>query len=77
MSLRGVAKALGVKCDTVRNWLKVAAEQSEEIGAMLMKDPDISQGELNVLWNFVKNDSLRQRATLWKTRSHIAETSKI
>jgi hypothetical protein len=66
--LRGVAEALEAKLDTVRHWLKVAAKQSGEIDALLRKDLEVSQVELNTLWSFVKGHSLRQRAIQWKGR---------
>jgi transposase-like protein len=68
MPLRGVAEVLEVKLDTVRHWLKVAAEQSEKIDALLMKELKVSPIELDALWSFVKKNSLRQRAILWRAR---------
>jgi len=68
MPLRGAAEVLGVKLDTVRHWLRVAAEQSEKVDAALMKELHVSQVELDALWTFVKKNSLRQRAILWKAR---------
>lgn len=68
MPLRGVAEVLEVKLDTVRHWLKVAAEQSEKIDTLLMKELKVSQVELDALWSFVKKNSLRQRAILWRAR---------
>lgn len=64
--LRGVARTLGVKRDTVRYWLTLASGQSSDIRDVLMKDLEVSPAELDALWNFVKNNSLRHRATLWK-----------
>ncbi|MBM4289281.1 MAG: hypothetical protein FJ135_14265 [Deltaproteobacteria bacterium] len=72
MPLRGVAEVLGVKLDTVRYWLRVAAEQSEKLDAVLMKELNVSQVELDALWTFVKKNSLRQRAALWKARFGLA-----
>lgn len=69
MPLRGVAEVLEVKLDTVRLWLKVAAEQSEKVNDLLLKELKVSQVELDALWTFVKKNSLRQRATLWKGKS--------
>lgn len=68
MPLRGVAEVLEVKPDTVRHWLKVAAKQSEKIDAILMKELKVSQVELDALWTFVKKNTLRQRAMLWKAK---------
>ncbi len=72
MTLRGAAKTLRINRDTIRNWLKVAAERAEEINAMLIKEPDISEVEIDALWNFVKKGSLRQRANFLK-RKQIAK----
>lgn len=69
MPLRGVADVLEVKLDTVRHWLKVAAEHSEKVSEMLLKELKVSQVELDALWTFVKKNALRQRAILWKERS--------
>lgn len=69
MPLRGVSEVLGVKLDTVRHWLKVAAEHSEKVNEALLKDLKVSQVELDALWTFVKKNSLRQRAMLWKRKS--------
>lgn len=68
MPLRGVAEVLGVKLDTVRHWLRVAAEQSEKLDTVFLKELQVSQVELDALWTFVKKNSLRQRAILWKAR---------
>jgi transposase-like protein len=68
MPLRGVAEVLEVKLDTVRHWLRLAAEHSEKVDAVLMKELNVSQVELDALWTFVKKNSLRQRAILCKAR---------
>lgn len=54
MPLCGVAEVLEVKLDTVRHWLRVAAEQSEKVYALLMRELKVSQVELDALWSFVK-----------------------
>lgn len=69
MPLRGVAEVLDVKLDTVRHWLKVAADHSEKVNEVLLKELKVSQVELDALWTFVKKNSLRQRAILWKEKS--------
>lgn len=68
MSLRGVAEVLEVKLDTVRHWLKVAAEHSERVNEVLLKELRVSRIELDALWTFVKKNALRQRAILWRGR---------
>lgn len=69
MPLRGVAEVMEVKLDTVRRWLRVAAEQSEEVNALLLRELKVTQVELDALWSFVKKNDLRRRANLWKVRS--------
>jgi len=69
MPLRGVAEVLEVKLDTVRTWLRLAAKHSASVNDMLLKELKVSQVELDALWSFVKKNSLRQRANLWKARS--------
>ncbi len=66
MPLRGVANNLGVKLDTVRRWLRIAAEQGGKYDALLIKELNVSQAELDSLWAFVKKNSLSKRALLWK-----------
>ena len=68
MPLRGVADVLKVKLDTVRHWLKVAAEHSQGVNKMLLAELKVSQVELDALWTFVKKNTLRQRAVIWKEK---------
>jgi transposase-like protein len=68
MPLRGIGEVLEVKLDTVRHWLRLAAAQSEKVDALLLRELRVSQIELDALWTFVKKNSLRQRATLWKAK---------
>ena len=60
MSLRSVAEILGVKLDTVRRWLFLAAQHSEEVNKVLLKDLDVSKIELDELWTFVKKKQFRK-----------------
>ena len=62
MSLRSIAEILNVKLDTVRGWLERAAEHSEEVNNVLLKDLKVSKVELDELWTFVKNKQYRE----WK-----------
>ncbi|MBU4035593.1 MAG: hypothetical protein KKA35_04095, partial [Proteobacteria bacterium] len=65
MPLQKAADSLGITFNTIRRWLGVAAGQCDKIDAILKKDPEISQAELDILWSFVKRNSLRRRAALW------------
>jgi transposase-like protein len=49
MSLRAIARILEIRLDTVRRWLSRAAEQSEEVKEVLLRDLDISKVELDEL----------------------------
>jgi hypothetical protein len=51
-----------VKLDTVRRWLSRAAEHSEEVNRVLMKDIVVSKVELDELWTFVQKNKYRE----WK-----------
>jgi len=68
MPLRGIGEVLEVKLDTVRHWLQLAAAQSEKVDALLLRELKVSPIELDALWTFVKKNSLRQRAALWKAK---------
>ena len=59
MCLRGIADVLDVKLDTVRGWLRRAAEHSEGINKVLMKDLKVSKVELDELWTFVQKKQFR------------------
>lgn len=68
MSLTGVADAMNVKFDTVRRWLKIASEQRGKTDAMLIEKLNVSQAELDTLWTYISENSLRQRASHWKKK---------
>ncbi len=65
MPLQKTADSMGITFNTVRHWLSIAARQCDKIDAILKKDPEVSQAELDSLWDFVRKNSLRQRAALW------------
>jgi len=69
MPLRGIAEVMEVKLDTVRHWLRLAADHSEAVNAVLLRELKVKQVELDALWSFVKKKDLRRRADLWKARS--------
>jgi hypothetical protein len=46
----------------VRRWLSRAAEHSEEVNGVLMKDIAVSKVELDELWTFVQKNKYRE----WK-----------
>lgn len=64
MSMRGVAEVLEIKLDTVRNWVNRAAEHSEEVNAVLLKEMKVSKVELDELWTFVQKKQFREWSSL-------------
>ena len=54
MSLRSIARILEISLDTVRWWLSRAANQSEEVNEVLLRELDISKVELDELWTIVE-----------------------
>jgi transposase len=60
MSMRSVAEVLETKLDTVRNWVQRAAEHSEEVNAVLLKEMKVSKVELDELWTFVQRKQFRE-----------------
>ena len=79
--LRWIAVMLEVKLDTIRLWLKLAAAMHSTAGKdKLSKELKVSEVELDALCIFVKTNSLRKRATLWKAKrgfkySHTIQTA--
>ncbi|MFH2044244.1 MAG: helix-turn-helix domain-containing protein [Pseudomonadota bacterium] len=65
MPLQKAADSLGISFNTIRHWLSVSARHCDKINAILEKDPEVSQADLDTLWAFVRKNSLRQRAALW------------
>lgn len=56
--MRAVAEVLETKLDTVRKWVNRAAEYTEEVNAVLLKEMKVTKVELDELWTFVqKNNS--------------------
>jgi IS1 family transposase/transposase-like protein len=53
VSLSGISFAVGVKEETILRWLQRAAEQSERVNARLLQEVQVSQVQLDELWNFV------------------------
>jgi hypothetical protein len=64
--LRKISYILDVKLDTVRDWLLRAANHSEKVNDIFLKDLEISKVELDELWTFVKKNQFREWQTLRK-----------
>ncbi len=60
MSMRSVAEVLETKLDTIRNWVQRAAEHSEEVNSVLLKEMKVSKVELDELWTFVQKKQFRE-----------------
>jgi len=69
MSLRSIARILEISLDTVRRWLSRAADQSEAVNEVLLRDLDISKVELDELWTIV-GKKLHREVTTTKTTEH-------
>lgn len=57
LGLRGTARVLEVKLDTVRRWLTVAARHSEHVSRSLLRELKCSQVQVDELWTFVKKNT--------------------
>ncbi len=57
LGLRGTARVLEVKLDTVRGWVAVAAKHCDETSKMLIKDLKLSSVQVDELWTFVKKNT--------------------
>ena len=53
-SIRGTARAMGVKKDTVMEWLKLAGEHCEEVTKYLVEDLHLSQIQADEIHSFIK-----------------------
>ena len=62
LSLRATAEIMEVHLDTIRAWLRRAAEHSEEVNQVLLKEMKVSKVELDELWTFVQNKQFREWA---------------
>jgi len=54
VDLAGINFVLGVKEETVLEWLRRAAEKAAEINAVLMKELSVEQVQLDEMWNFIR-----------------------
>jgi transposase-like protein len=59
LSLRGVSNVLGVKLDTVRQWLTRSARHAEQVNDVLIKEIKVNRVELDELWSFVRKKNFR------------------
>ena len=59
LSLRAVSNVLGVKLDTVRQWLARSARHAEQVNEVLIKEIKVNRVELDELWSFVRKKNFR------------------
>lgn len=67
-SLRRISAYLKIKYETLRSWLQRVVEPNARLDAWLIKETGASKEELRVLREFVKNNSLRQRANVHREK---------
>jgi transposase-like protein len=53
--ISSLSRVKGYKADTIGDWLKAAADHAEAIEEMLLKDYQLSRGQLDALWSYVGN----------------------
>jgi transposase-like protein len=54
MSLRRIGKVVKVKPETVSKWISRAAEHSQKVDEVVMKDVSTEKVEMDELWTFVE-----------------------
>jgi transposase-like protein len=59
LSLRAVSNVLGVKLDTVRQWLTRSARHAEQVNDVLIKEIKVNRVEMDELWSFVRKKNFR------------------
>lgn len=57
LGLRGTARVLEVKPDTVRGWVAAAAKHCDETSQMLIRNLKLSSVQVDELWTFVKKNT--------------------
>lgn len=53
--ISSLSRAKGHKEDTILAWLRQAAQHSEALEEVLMKDFKVKRGQLDALWSYVQN----------------------
>jgi transposase-like protein len=72
VELTALSFALGVTEGTVLEWLRRAAEKAEEINQYLLREVNVTQVQLDELWNFIA----RKQATLIAVYHHLKEFTR-
>ena len=63
VELTALSFALGVTEGTVLEWLRRAAEKAEEINQHLLREVNVTQVQLDELWNFIAHKQALQAAS--------------
>ena len=53
MRISSITRVKGFKEDTILGWLREAAEQAEQVEAILMKNYQVKQAQIDGLWAYV------------------------
>ncbi len=53
--ISSLSRVKGFKEDTILAWLRQAAQQSEALEEVLLKDFQVQRGQLDALWAYVQN----------------------
>ena len=64
--ISSLSRVKGIKEDTILNWLREAAQHTDAINEVLLKEFKVKRGQLDGLWLFIHNKdkkkSVRQPA---------------
>jgi len=74
-NIASTARIIGSKEDTVRNWLRRAGEQSEQVSQLLIKELKLGQAKLDKLWAYIKKEE-RQTRRYGRIRRPLGVSSK-
>jgi hypothetical protein len=61
--ISSIARAKGIKEDTILDWLRAAARQATEVEEALLKDYRVSQAQLDALWTYGGHKGGASKAT--------------
>lgn len=53
--ISSLSRVKGIKEDTILNWLREAAQHTDAINEILLKDFKVKRGQLDGLWLFIQN----------------------
>lgn len=53
--ISSLSRVKGIKEDTILSWLREAAQHTDTINAVLLKDFKVKRGQLDGLWLFIQN----------------------